>query len=141
MPDRSILSGLGLVLIPLVVIVAAAGEASDTVTVTLPAGDAGAGRAAFLALSCPSCHRVAGEKEFPQPISANRGPTLGGYHGKQTAARLAMSIFAPSHEISATVREPREDALSPMGDFSEAMTVRQFLDLIAYIRSLDRPTE
>ena len=47
-----------------------------------------------------------------------------------------MSIFAPSHEISANLRGPREDELSPMGDFSEAMTIRQFIDLVAYLRSL-----
>ena len=43
-------------------------------------------------------------------------------------------MLTPSHEISANLRE-REDDLSPMADFSQAMTVRQFLDLIAYIRS------
>jgi hypothetical protein len=47
-----------------------------------------------------------------------------------------MSIFAPSHEISANLRRPREDDLSPMPDFSEAMTVRQFMDLVAYVSSL-----
>ena len=136
MLHRSILSGLVLA-IPLTLLVAAASEASDTVTLKLPRGDSDAGRAAFLALSCTSCHSVSGEQGFPKPVSANRGPTLGGYHGQQTPAQLAVSIFAPSHEITANVREPRDGDLSPMGDFSEAMTVRQFLDLIAYIRSLD----
>ena len=125
--------GLGLVAL-LVPVLAAADEASDTVTLTLPRGDAKAGRAAFVEMSCTSCHSVASEKNFPTPVSANRGPTLGRYQGGQVPARLAMSIFAPSHEISATVRD-REDGLSPMPDFSEAMTVRQFLDIIEYLRS------
>ena len=132
---RSILFGLGL-LISLVLFDATADEATDTVTLTLPNGDAIAGRAAFLVLSCVSCHRVAGEEGFPKPVSANPGPTLGAYLGRETPAKVAMSIFSPSHEIRATLREPREDDLSPMADFSEVMTVRQFLDLIAYLRSV-----
>ena len=126
-------------LIPLIVLVAVAQEASDTVTLTLPKGDPNAGRAAFLALSCTSCHRVAGEEGFPEPVSANTGPTFGAYQARQAPGRLAESIVTPSHEITGTVRGPRDDDLSPMGDFSEAMTVRQLLDLIAYIRSLDNP--
>jgi len=136
MPNRSILSVSGLMM-ACAMLFPAPGMASDTVTLTLPRGDPGAGRKAFEALSCPSCHRVAGEEKLPEPVSANRGPTLGRYQAEQVPARLAMSIFSPSHEITATLREPREDDLSPMGDFSEAMTVRQFLDLIAYIRSLE----
>ena len=132
---RSILFSLGL-LILLVLFNASADEATDTVTLTLPNGDPTAGRAAFLALSCVSCHRVAGEEGFPKPVSANPGPTLGAYLGRETPAKVAMSIFSPSHEVRATLREPREDDLSPMGNFSEAMTVRQFLDLIAYFRSV-----
>lgn len=129
-------SSAGGVLIVLAVLIpgVAAKPATDQVTLTLPRGDAQAGRAAFVALSCSSCHAIAGEKELPTPISANRGPTLGSYQGKQGAARLGLSIIAPSHEISASVRD-RDDDLSPMGDFSEAMTVRQFLDLVEYIRS------
>ena len=112
-----------------------------TVTLTLPEGDPKAGRAAFLALSCTSCHRIAGEHGLPEPVSANPGPTLGAYHAQQTPARLAESIVTPSHEISATLRMSHEGKLSPMGDFSETMTVRQLVDLIAYLRSLEVPKE
>jgi hypothetical protein len=132
---RSILYGSGL-LILLALPIAMAAEGSGTVTLTLPAGDPVAGRAAFQALSCTSCHRVSGEKEFPQPVSANPGPTLGAYLGREGIARIASSVFAPSHEIRSTLRPGREDELSPMGDFTEAMTVRQYLDLVAYLGSL-----
>ena len=128
--------GILLLLLPLLVV---AGDASDTVTLTLPRGNPEAGRAAFVELSCSSCHRVAGDDELPNPVSANPGPTLGRYQGRQAPARLGTSIISPSHEITGVVREP-EDDLSPMGDFSEAMTVRQFLDLIAYLRSLETGT-
>ena len=131
---RSIAACLGLlVLIALPGILA--GDTEETVSLTLPKGDPDAGLVAFVELGCPSCHRVAGEEDLPQRVSANPGPTLGRYHAGQKAARLGLSIFAPSHEITATVRE-REDDLSPMPDFSEAMTVRQFLDVIAYLQSL-----
>lgn len=113
------------------------GAEKGEVTLTLPMGDPVAGREAFLALSCTSCHRVAGETGLPEPVSATPGPTLGRYEGKQGAAAVGMSIFAPSHDITATIPQPREDDLSPMPDFTRAMTVRQFLDIIAYLTSLD----
>ncbi len=126
-------SALLILLLPLI---AVAGGAPDMVSLKLPKGDPDAGREAFVALSCCACHRVAGEHGMPEPVSANPGPTLGRYHGRQAPSRLAMSIFAPSHEISVTLRGPREDDLSPMPDFSEFMTVRQFMDLVAYVSSL-----
>lgn len=118
---------LAILLLPAVV-----ADDAETVKLVLPHGDPEAGRKAFVALGCISCHRVEGEKG--SPVSANPGPTLGRYQGQQGAARLGLSIFAPSHEISATVRE-REDELSPMPDFTRVMTVRQFLDLIAFLQS------
>ena len=134
MMQRPILCAL-VFLIALMPLMAVAGEALDVMTLTLPEGDPEAGRAAFLALSCTSCHRATGEPEFPDPVSANPGPEIGRYQGQQSPSRLANSIFAPSHEVSWDQGKSREDDLSPMGDFSEAMTVRQFMDLIAYIRS------
>ena len=136
--QRPILCAL-VFLISLMPLMAVAEEAVDVMTLTLPEGDPEAGRAAFLALSCTSCHRVTGESEFPAPVSANPGPEIGRYQGQQSPSRLASSIFAPSHEVSWEQGKSREDDLSPMGDFSEAMTVRQFLDLIAYIRSFAVP--
>jgi hypothetical protein len=38
--------------------------------------------------------------------------------------------------VDEETRKKMTDQLSPMGDFSEAMTVRQLLDLIAYLQSL-----
>ena len=47
-----------------------------------------------------------------------------------------MAIYSPSHEIRATVRGSHEEGRSPMPDFTRTVTVRQFVDLIAYVRSL-----
>ncbi len=34
-----------------------------------------------------------------------------------------------------TVRDQTEDGRSPMGDFTEAMTVRELIDVIAYLQA------
>ena len=48
--------------------------------------------------------------------------------------------MSPSHEISSNisdeVRTSLSRVLSPMGDFSHVMTVRQLVDLRAYLRSI-----
>lgn len=49
----------------------------------------------------------------------------------------ASSIVAPSHEIGPEARKMMEGELSPMGDFSDAMSVRQLIDLVAYLDSLE----
>jgi hypothetical protein len=50
------------------------------------------------------------------------------------------SIMTPSHAISINIgdelRASLSDVLSPMGDFSRVMTVRQLVDLRAYVRSV-----
>lgn len=110
----------------------------SVVTVTLPAGDAKAGRQAFEALKCHVCHQKAGETRFPAPVGAARGPDLDETLRRQSASDVAAAIVAPSHSMS--VRTPlalrpslaRESA-SPMGDFSATLTVRQLADLLAYL--------
>ena len=112
----------------------------ETVRLTLPRGDADAGRQAFLDLRCAACHQVAGETGFPDPISSNPGPDLGAV-AAQPAGLIATSIIAPSHALSVNasgeVTARLEGILSPMGDYSRAMTVRQLLDLIAYLEAGD----
>jgi mono/diheme cytochrome c family protein len=92
---------------------------------------------AFDDLSCTSCHRVVGDASRQHIVAANPGPDLGGGHATQTAEQLAASIVAPSHEIADDVKPRLEGSLSPMGDYSHVMTVRQLADLVAYIRSLE----
>ncbi len=108
----------------------------ERVTVVLPAGDPAAGRRAFLDLECATCHRVTGEPGFPAPVSAHPGPTLGPVQALQSPEQIASSILYPSAQIAEDARSRSEDGLSHMGDWSGAMTVRQLVDLIAYVRSL-----
>jgi len=111
-----------------------------TVTAAMPPGDARAGRQAFLDLRCTACHEVPFESEFPPPVSANLGPPIDARLAGKDVSYLATAIVSPSHQISLDtspdVRGRLEGILSPMGDFSQAMTVRQFVDVHAFIRSV-----
>jgi len=113
---------------------------TPTVTVTLPPGDIQAGRQAFLDLRCAACHAVPSEPDFPAPVSANPGPPIDARLANRDVSYLMASIMTPSHAISTNisdeVRARLEGVLSPMGDFSGAMTVRQLVDLHAYLRSV-----
>ncbi len=103
----------------------------------IPAGDAEAGREAFIALSCTSCHAVAGDSELTPPVAAVPAPMPGREQGKKSAGKIASAIVSPSHTVGKEVAAKTEGDLSPMSDFSESMTVRQLVDLVAYVRSLN----
>lgn len=134
MSRRSISLGLGLLL--LLPVLAVAADSEGRVTLSLPQGDPEAGRVAFTTLPCSKCHAVAGDETLPHPQSDTPGPTLGPYQADQAASRLGMSIFSPSHEITAVVRGST-DGVSPMPDLTNTITVRQFVDLIAFLQSLE----
>ena len=111
--------------------------------VPVPRGDVEAGRQAFNDLRCVYCHRVVAEPDLTPPISANPGPDLGGVQAALSISRLATSILVPSHTISQGIsRERRQRMLetgsSSMGDFTDVMTIRQLVDLVAFLQSLDR---
>ena len=111
-----------------------------TVTVTLPPGDAQAGREAFADLRCTACHAVPSEPDFSAPVGANSGPPIDARLAGRDVSYLLASILTPSHAMSMNtsdeVRTRLEGVLSPMGDFSRVMTVRQLVDLHAYVRSI-----
>jgi mono/diheme cytochrome c family protein len=109
----------------------------DPNRLVLPAGDPTGGREAFLGLKCTACHAVTGEAGMPAPVGANPGPKLGRAHASQPVERLVSSIVAPSHWVAPEARERSDGPLSPMGDFSQSMTVRQLIDLVAFIQSID----
>ena len=100
----------------------------------LAMGDPAAGRRAYLSLKCNTCHTVVGE-----PIGAKRprlaGPQLGKSVALQPPEQIADSITVPNHVISKT-SGPWQLAGSSMGDYTHIMTVRQLMDLVAYLRSL-----
>ena len=109
-------------------------------SVVLPVGDAVAGRQAFQDLKCQVCHRVSGDKDF-SPITALQAPTLNATLQLQTGSDIAAAIIAPSHALSIRTSEAvkaqmSRQGLSPMGDFSRVLTVRQLADLLAYLRTI-----
>jgi len=118
----------------------------------LSGGDAEAGRAAFQKLGCHSCHRVEGES-FPEPVAQPPVPvTLGTRQDPKTRKYLAESILAPSHRFARprvfTPSDPpllleeteyeniREGSESRMGDYNDTLTVRQWLDLVAFLEAV-----
>jgi len=102
----------------------------------LAMGDPVAGRRAYLALKCNTCHSVAGE-----PIGARLprlpGPGLGKSVALESPQQIADSIAAPGHAISEKTGPWHRSASSNMGNYTNVMTVRQLMDLVAYLRSLN----
>lgn len=100
----------------------------------LPRGNPDAGKKAFKDLQCMTCHNVAGAAEFSS--GSGLGPELGPKQADYTAGWIANSIVSPSHTIALEAEDKGDEAPSLMGDFTEKMTVRQMIDLTAYIKSL-----
>ncbi len=113
---------------------------TQEMTIAMPVGDTATGRDAFADLKCTVCHRVTGDGDLDPPVAADLGPDLGSRLSQQPAGLVATSIVAPSHvistQVSETAKQRLQGTLSAMGDFSRAMTVRQLIDLVAYLRSL-----
>ena len=111
---------------------------------SLPDGDVQAGRAAFLELKCHSCHAVT-EENFPAPTATPPVPVRLGQHisAGKTDGELMTSIINPSHSIrfEHMSKDVAHDGTSRMGDYADVMTVRQMLDLVAFLHSKYRTAE
>lgn len=111
---------------------------------SLPAGEIDRGRQAFIDLRCHACHRVEGE-DFPAPVADPEIPvTLGGEtHYIRSDGELVTSIINPSHRLARgfplAPGYPEEEITagegSRMPSYSDVMTVRQLMDLVAYLQS------
>jgi len=106
----------------------------------LPDGDVERGKAAFLELKCNTCHTVAGtEMASPSKDYAYvRVVVLGGeVRQVKTYGALVTSIINPSHSLAPGY--PKElitkDNQSAMANFNDTMTVRQLIDLVAFLQS------
>jgi mono/diheme cytochrome c family protein len=106
----------------------------------LPDGDVERGKAAFLELKCSTCHTVAGT-EVPVPskdYAYVRVVVLGGeVRQVKTYGALVTSIINPSHSLAPGY--PKElitkGNQSAMTNFNDTMTVRQLIDLVAFLQS------
>jgi hypothetical protein len=106
--------------------------ASGTV---FPHGDPEAGRKAFSSLGCTLCHRASGEQRMPQPVSTTAGPEIGVPQRDRSMGELITAIIHPEHVVPEAYRQTGEDG-SPMADYTDRMTIRQLVDIVAYIRYL-----
>lgn len=110
-------------------------------TFTMPAGDPEAGKAAFEKMQCYSCHKVPGAG-FPQERSSGGvGPDLGAGYSKLPAGYLAESIVNSHQYISGTLEKytGTDKVSSKMGDYSSIMTVRELIDIVAFLKHLGPP--
>src|SRR5262249_32391973 len=103
---------------------------------TVPPGDVAAGRRAFVEFKCYACHAVQDE-QFPLKPgeSATAGPELTGMGGHHPAAYLAESVLNPSAVLIEGPGYIGGDGRSIMPPYPD-MTLRQLVDLVAYLKSL-----
>jgi mono/diheme cytochrome c family protein len=103
----------------------------------LPAGDAARGRQLFADLECYTCHTVAGEN-FPEAGRQARqvGPPLTGVGAHHPAEYIAESILDPDAVIVTGPGYTGPDGRSIMPSYADSLTVTQWLDLVAYLKSL-----
>lgn len=106
-------------------------------TFSLPPGSAAAGRRAFIALECFACHTVQGE-DFPRNSKTARdaGPDLTGMGAHHPPAYFAESIVNPNRVVILGPGYTGADGLSRMPSYADTMTVRELIDVVAYLASL-----
>ena len=98
---------------------------------TMPKGDAAKGKAVFEKFECYYCHAIRGES-FPAPTE--NAPELSQMGGLHPLEFFAESIMNPNAVVPRSYREA--DGKSPMTDFTGKMTVKELIDVSAYIASL-----
>lgn len=107
----------------------------------LPDGDVEQGKAAFVELECISCHSVNGVDLPPPTVIPNPSASvvLGGQVFEiRTDGYLVTSIINPSHKLARGLDKEEittSAGESRMPDYSDIMTVRQLIDLVAFLQS------
>jgi len=148
---------MGLAAGVIVVIPSAASPAGPEVPTgwifALPTGDPAEGEKAFAKMQCYSCHIVAG-KDFKDPLVKPEmiGPEFTAAYSKLPASYLAESIinpdrflphgpFRPSyldHEAFHPAGRDDYELHSRMASYVEIITVKELIDIVAFLKNLDR---
>ena len=136
--ERTIIHG---VLIATSLLISACAEKVEPVkNFVLPAGDVVAGQQVFESVGCRFCHSIA-DLEMPAFHSEQvLDIQLGGQVYKvQSYGELLTSVVNPEHKkLAKHLKQlPTEgkELDSPMPDFNDVMTVRQLIDLTAFLHS------
>ncbi len=103
----------------------------------VPEGDAEEGFYVFEEMKCHSCHKIEGmEFESVGDADGGVGPDLTGIADIQTREYLAESVMDPNAVVVAGDGFKGEDGGSKMPEFHDTMTLREFLDLVAFLTTL-----
>ena len=107
---------------------------------TLPQGDPNQGRKIFVELECYKCHEIKGET-FPAVAKGEKGvgPELSLMAGMHPVEFFAESIMNPNAVTDPAAKEKGylgEDGKSKMPNYNDILTVKQVVDLAAYLASL-----
>ena len=106
---------------------------------TLPkGGDPTRGRAVFVKLECFACHEVKGEK-FPAPDPGKLGPELSAMGPLHPPEYFAEAIINPNAVIEKGRGYEAPDGSSKMPSFNDDLTVKDLVDLVAYLVNLKAP--
>ena len=103
----------------------------------MPDGDPVKGRQVFLEHRCNSCHEVAGVA-LDRPVADPPVPVrLGGkVYTAPTDGVLATAILHPSYRLAnGPYQLVTSGRLSRMGDFTDTMTLREMIDVVAFLQS------
>jgi hypothetical protein len=88
-------------------------------------------------LQCHTCHQVAGEELEAPTIEPDMAIALGGtVYEIRTDGYLVTSIINPSHKLAGYPKERvSTDGESKMPDTTRGMTVRQLVDIVAFLQA------
>ena len=99
-------------------------------------GDFGRGKQAFVDLECYGCHSIEGVELPAARSDVPEIVKLGGMVRElKTDGYLVASIIHPSHRLAPyPLEKVSEEGESRMPDYAEKMTVRQLVDLVAFLQ-------
>jgi len=87
-----------------------------------------------MAMACDTCHTVRGEAF--EPSTTRPGPDLTGIGTRHSAADLLESLLNPDAIVVQGPGSTHPSGGSLMPDYRVHLTIRQLIDLVAYLQSL-----
>jgi hypothetical protein len=105
---------------------------------SLPEGNVERGHALFTELGCHSCHTMDGMVLLREPDGLTQPVALGGETLRvRTDGELVTAIINPSHALARgyPAAVVSDGGRSRMGSYNQALTVRQHIDLVAFLHT------